>query len=276
MKSKNLSAATHYPASAGSADRNKIGRQIQSVQRAIDILNAFNNRDSILTLGQISERLKLNKGTVHSIINTLRNNGYIHQDSHGGYMLGTAIFDKASLVPSTLQRYCIREARQSMQVMSDRFHANASLFAIKDNYLYLLHATEPRKEFFHIERTNSQQPLYCSASGKILLSNYSELQLQNYLDKTKLEIFTPFTLYQEKQLRQALDKIRANQYSVEKDELYPGISAVSVPLYQDSQKLFGTISLTTTTINILQEKKEIIRCLTETAHEIETSVFRSS
>ena len=56
------------------------GRQIQSVQRAVNILNCFTATNPALTLGQISSRLNLNKGTVHGILNTLRNNGYISQN----------------------------------------------------------------------------------------------------------------------------------------------------------------------------------------------------
>lgn len=63
-------------------------RQIQSVQRAINILNCFTMTNSALTLGQISNQLNLNKGTVHGILSTLYQNGYISQNGNGQYMLG--------------------------------------------------------------------------------------------------------------------------------------------------------------------------------------------
>ena len=53
----------------------KTGKNIQSVQRAIDILNCFTAANPALSLGEISARLQLNKATVHGILNTLHNNG---------------------------------------------------------------------------------------------------------------------------------------------------------------------------------------------------------
>ena len=66
----------------------KSGRTIQSVQRAIDIINCFEDNKSELTLGQISAALDLNKSTVHGILNTLYQNDFVRQNSSGRYMLG--------------------------------------------------------------------------------------------------------------------------------------------------------------------------------------------
>ena len=53
----------------------RTGKTIQSVQRAIDILNCFDAQTPALSLGEISARLQLNKATVHGLLNTLHNNG---------------------------------------------------------------------------------------------------------------------------------------------------------------------------------------------------------
>ena len=66
----------------------KSGRSIQSVQRAIDIINCFEDNESELTLAQISAALNLNKSTVHGILNTLYQNDFVRQNSSGRYMLG--------------------------------------------------------------------------------------------------------------------------------------------------------------------------------------------
>ena len=58
-------------------------RQIQSVQRAINILNCFTMTNSALMLGQISNQLNLNKGTVHGILSTLYQNEKIQAGTEG-------------------------------------------------------------------------------------------------------------------------------------------------------------------------------------------------
>ena len=113
------------------------GKQIQSVQRAIDILNCFNLTTTELTLGQISTRLGLNKGTVHGILNTLHMNGYISQNSSGEYLLGAELFNKASLASDTKRSILIDRSHNYMQNLSDYFQGNCTLFRIDELYLQL-------------------------------------------------------------------------------------------------------------------------------------------
>ena len=71
-------------------------RVIQSVQRAIDIINCFDEHELKLTLPQISAKLELNINTVRGLVNTLVANGYLEHVADGNcYMLGLAFLPKA-------------------------------------------------------------------------------------------------------------------------------------------------------------------------------------
>ena len=73
-------------------------RVIQSVQRAIDIINCFDEHELKLTLPQISAKLELNINTVRGLVNTLLANGYLEHVADGNcYMLGLAFLPKADL-----------------------------------------------------------------------------------------------------------------------------------------------------------------------------------
>ena len=146
------------------------GRQIQSVQRAVNILNCFTATNPALTLGQISSRLNLNKGTVHGILNTLRNNGYISQNMAGQYMLGAELFNKACLAPDTRKKVCVDHGHDRLQELSDEFQANGTLFSVADGRLLVLDATEPANCAFIVRRATPEISLYGSASGKIALA----------------------------------------------------------------------------------------------------------
>ena len=53
-------------------------RVIQSVQRAIDIINCFDEHELKLTLPQISAKLELNINTFRGMVNTMVANGLLH------------------------------------------------------------------------------------------------------------------------------------------------------------------------------------------------------
>jgi len=54
--------------------------KVQSIERAIRVLDCFTERNEELKLTEISEMLDLNKSTLHGIINTLKAAGLIDQN----------------------------------------------------------------------------------------------------------------------------------------------------------------------------------------------------
>ena len=72
-------------------------RTIQSVQRAIDILNLFDFSRKEVSRSEICDATKLNKGTTYGLISTLLKNGYLDKDQTSGkYTLGGVLLAKAS------------------------------------------------------------------------------------------------------------------------------------------------------------------------------------
>ena len=53
---------------------------IQSIQRAIDILDCFDNNNPELSLAEITKKVNLHKSTVYGIVNTLYFNDYLTKD----------------------------------------------------------------------------------------------------------------------------------------------------------------------------------------------------
>lgn len=246
------------------------GKQIQSVQRAINILNCFTATNTALTLGQISSRLNLNKGTVHGILNTLHNNGYISQNLSGQYMLGAELFNKAFLAPDTRKKICIDHGHDRMQALSDQFQANGTLFSLEDRHLLVLDTTEPTNCAFIVRRATPQISLYGSASGKILLAHLPKKELESYLSKGPFPALTDQTKTTREQLEEELGHIRASGYSYEHNELFMGVSAIAVPIFNEyGNHLFGTISLTGMTPGIQQRKTAIIHALLDAARGLQ-------
>lgn len=61
---------------------------VQSLCRALDIVEALMRSDRGLGLGELSERVGLKKTTAHNLVRTLRSRGYVDKDPGGGYCLG--------------------------------------------------------------------------------------------------------------------------------------------------------------------------------------------
>src|SRR3970040_2950022 len=71
---------------------------VQSVDRALDILEAFNYSEEELGVTELSHKLNLHKNNVFRLLATLETRGYIEQDKRtGNYRLGIKTFEVANI-----------------------------------------------------------------------------------------------------------------------------------------------------------------------------------
>src|SRR5262249_57488381 len=83
---------------------------IQSVSRALDILEAFTPNEGELGVTELSRRLKLHKNNVFRLLATLETRGYVEQDKESGnYRLGMKTFEVANIFTHHLG--LVRQAR---------------------------------------------------------------------------------------------------------------------------------------------------------------------
>ena len=72
---------------------------INSVQKAIDILNLFDRQNSELGTTEIAKILDMPKSTVAGLINTLEANGFLDQNPENRkYRLGLKLVERSSML----------------------------------------------------------------------------------------------------------------------------------------------------------------------------------
>lgn len=256
-------------------EQTKRGKVIQSVQRAIDILNCFDDASTELSLSHISDQLALNKSTVHGILTTLCANGYMQQGISGKYRIGHALIHKFRFAPEGYRAIFLEEAKPHMVRIANEYKMNTSLFVLEDNALQLLNRTLPVNAAYTINPISNDhsEPLYCTASGRIRLAYMSAAELEQYFANTQLEQLSIFTPTTKEAVIAGIEEIKANGYSFENEELGEGVSAISVPIVDKSDNLFGTFSTTGIAFHISRRKVELIADLKNTVKEITRNLF---
>lgn len=241
-----------------------IGKMIQSVQRAIDILNCFTSGGEGISLSELSKKLSLNKSTVYGIVNTLRNNQYLTQGDDGKYFLGIAILNKSINQQQPMNLLWRDIAHTQMKLLADKFESGAKLFLFADGIPYCIHQVFPTTSKYVLNSEFEKAPLYCTASGKLALSVMDESELEDYISHNPLLPMSSYSIVSKKELLENLIVIRATGYSKESQELSEGVSALSVPIFYDNN-LSGTISLTSTSYYIDKFERAIIEDLKRNA-----------
>jgi DNA-binding IclR family transcriptional regulator len=128
-------------------------------------------------------------------------------------------------------------------------------------------------------RIGLRNPAHSSAVGKMILSNFSEEELQSFFKEKSLLRRTENTITDPIQLREHLKSLRKQGYAVDDEENEKGIRCVAAPIYNEIGKTVAAISITgpafRVTRKIIQEtlKKEVM----ETASSISKRLgFRES
>lgn len=246
----------------------QLGKNIQSVQRAVDILNCFHSDHDQLSLTQISSKLQLNKSTVHGIINTLRNNEYMTQSDDGKYILGPALLNKSIHSKSLIQDRLYNAGQCVMGSVSNETNSSACLFFFHYKTPYLLYSISPDNALYRFNGDFNNTPLYSSASGKLALSLLSDSAVESYVAHSPFRSISPFTITDMSALKDNLAKIRELGYSLEQEEVYEGISSISVPVY-DNQIMIGSISITNTSRYVERNVDKLVQCLLNACQAIQ-------
>ncbi len=250
--------------------KNPKPRVIQSVQRALDIIECFDQLNRELSLGEISEKLGLNKSTVHGIIKTLYINEYIDQNiSNGKYLLSPKLLGKYQLVADSLSIRLKEIGSNYLKKLSFKYKASSRLFSCRDHSLIFLEMIKARNSYYTVSSvTGYPIPLNATASGKIVLAHMNKEEFEYYYKRESFERYTDKTIVDKEDLLTEAKKIYENGYSIEDEEIEIGIYSVATPIYDHIKKLIGVISITGA-IGILKDQtQEIIEDMIDYSKKI--------
>ena len=255
--------------------QHKTGKVIQSVQRAVDIINCFEDITTERSLSELSTMLDLNKSTVHGILNTLHNNNFVRQNQRGKYMLGQALLRKYHFADSAKRSFLMEEAREDMTHLANAYRVSAGIFMLEFGELVLVNRILPEKEMYTITSISESylNPLYCTASGKLLLSFLSSEELEKYIQRHEFIALSPKSITSREALLENLELIRSNGFSEENEELGLGVAAISAPILDAEGNLFGTVSVTGLTFHIDEHRPEIIFDLKTLTRKLSHKLF---
>ena len=114
-------------------------RVIQSVDRAVEIINCFNEKETELSLATICGRLSLNKSTVLGIINTLINRNFMAKNLETGkYCLGKDLLSKQDLFTSSKNNMMYEIGSIHVKRFIIKHQRSIFLYGYMNNILFLI------------------------------------------------------------------------------------------------------------------------------------------
>ena len=218
------------------------GVMVQSVARALEILECFDESTEILGISEIAERMNLSKSTVFGLVNTLLNKGYLEQDVvDKRYKLGIRLFELGHLY--SLRLNIITEAMPYCEKLSKKYNATVHIGTRYANEIIYIAKVDRPDSFVIFSQVGKRAPLYCTGVGKGILAFLDEHEIKDYANQTKYIKYTDHTISNANDLIKELDKIRKIGYSTDNEEIVPGLRCVSAPIFDRNKKPIAAISV---------------------------------
>lgn len=241
---------------------------IQSVERALQILNLFDEYTTELKITEISEKMGLNKSTVHSLLKTLQKYSYIEQNPENGkYKLGLKLVERGNLVVSTID---IRQiARSYLLDLSKKTGQTVHLGILYGQEGVYIDKVEGELAIIRFSRIGKRFPLHATAIGKVLLAFHEPKETQQILNGYNFTKQTEYTITNEVEFLEQLKKIHQQGYAIDNQENELGVRCIAVPILNFENKVLASISISTLISQVNDEKlRKYIKLLKQTGLEI--------
>lgn len=242
---------------------------IQSVQRAIDILNCFTNSSPEISINEISAKTNLNVNTARGLINTMAANNLLLLDHNTNlYRLGSFFLSKAGIIQVQIRSYIIL-CKPLMNALAEKYHITASLQIVNQDEIVTIYCAYPVSTSYYITLSEyTPLPEYVTSSGKLLLKHVLLPARPDYLDTIEFTPYTPYTLKNKQELQKQLDEIALNGYSLEKQEFNLDVGSIAVPIFDLNNELIGTVSVTVFASAMTRLQKDLVRDLQQIASQV--------
>jgi len=203
------------------------GSIIQSIQRAAEVLGCFKT-DSLLGIGEISDRLGLHRSTTFGIVNTLTECRLLDRDPLSEkYKLGVELYHLIQHVNLNLRTV----ANPFLQRLVEEFGETANLVEHDNTHLIYIDKVESPHSMRICTNIGLRLPFYCSGVGRSILAFLPEDVIERAVQSYDYHPYTAYTAKNAEVLKKQLKTIREQGYCIDDEEFDVGILCVGVPIY---------------------------------------------
>jgi IclR family transcriptional regulator, KDG regulon repressor len=208
--------------------------------KALKMMDLFVDHPK-LTIAQMSKISGIPKTTMHRIVHSLVEAGFLTACGENGYQLGLKLLHFGSLVKDRLDLRGI--AFPFMQNLQMELQEAVNLIVLQDNqaiYIEKIDTPQPVRVYTKIGRT---APLYAGACPRLLLAYIEKEEREQILSNVEWKPYTSHTILNREELEPILEETREKGYSVSYSELTEGSAAVAAPIFNDMGAVVGGLSV---------------------------------
>jgi IclR family acetate operon transcriptional repressor len=231
--------------------------QVQSLSRALKLLNALAVHSQGLSLSEVANHVGLPNSTAHRLLTTLQNERYVRFESERSvWLIGVQAFCVgAAFVRS---RDLVTIARPYMRRLMEQSGETVNLAIADRGEVIYIAQVETQKMMRAIAGPGGRAPMHCSGLGKALLAVADPAAAEELIASMDLHRETAHTLVTVQDLKRDLDKVRAHGYAVDNEEIVVGLRCVAAVIYDEHSSPLAALSVSGPTARITEQRIPVL------------------
>ena len=224
---------------------------VQSVDRAVAILNALSASEGHLGVTELSNQLDLHKSTVHRLLVSLKTGGLVERDAPTRkYRLGIRLVELGYAWLSS--RGLPQVALPYLHYLADELE-EITYLAVQQGDVALNVLQVPAPHLVQSVSWLGRGHLHSTSTGKVFLAHMPDDELNSFLGG-ELPARTDKTFTDAGELRAQLDQVREQGFATSFEEDEEGINAVAVPVRQSDGTVVAAIGVVGPSFRFTKEK----------------------
>jgi IclR family transcriptional regulator, acetate operon repressor len=257
MKRDVIRRKTIEPKPTTHADPDSRDGGVQSVDRALSIIEALAEDDEGYRLTDLAIRTGLSSSTVHRLLTTLEKRRFVQFDrDESTWHIGAQSFAVGSTF--VRRRNFTTQALPYLRKLRDQTRETANLAIVDDGAMVVLTRVESREIMRSVTKVGGRVPMVASGLGKALLATYSEKDVFAIIQRDGMPRLTSKSIVRAGELSKSLHDIRRQGYSVDDEEALIGLRCVSAVVYDDRSEPLAAISVSGKTSRVPTDRLPIL------------------
>jgi len=217
---------------------------IESVDRALRLLQELGRHGSGVMLEELADATSLPKSSVHRTLAALRSRGFAFQQEDGRYVAGSELLRVAF---DFYDRVDVRVMLQPLLLrLRDELNETVHLGVLEGADVVYLDKLESRHPLRLTSTIGGRNPAHCTAVGKALLAwTYpSEAELRVWIANSRpLARRTPSSITDPAALAKEMARIRADGLARDMEESEVGVRCIAAPVFVGTSRPRAAVSI---------------------------------
>lgn len=241
---------------------------VQSLDRALDIIELLFLESSGLGVTEIAQRLELHKSTAHRILTALAARGFVEKDENGAvYKLGLKFIELASGRLNQLELKT--EASPHLRRLVERIGQPAHLAILSGSEVVYIDKITTVSSIRMYSQIGKRIPVYCSSLGKALLIDMPLPELEALASSLEYRSITPRTRLGPEAFLEEMRAAKERGWGLDDEENEAGVRCIGAPVRDYTGRIIAAISVSGDSRVISPERDgENAALVLETARDI--------